>query len=72
MIGNADFPQDLYLARGADLVREPATDETAAVRWVPLDEAATMITSGELVGAASIIGVQYALMLRAGIQLPGQ
>jgi 8-oxo-dGTP pyrophosphatase MutT (NUDIX family) len=72
MIGNADFPQDLYLARGADLVREPATDETAAVRWVPLDEAATMITSGELVGAASIIGVQHALMLRAGIQLPGQ
>ena len=36
MIGNADFPQDLYLARGADLVREPAPDESAAVRWVPL------------------------------------
>jgi len=35
MIGNADFPQDLYLARGADLVREPAADVTAAVRWVP-------------------------------------
>jgi ADP-ribose pyrophosphatase YjhB (NUDIX family) len=30
MIGNADFPQDLYLARGADLVREPAADETAS------------------------------------------
>ena len=25
MIGNADFPQDLYLARGADRTREPAT-----------------------------------------------
>jgi 8-oxo-dGDP phosphatase len=72
MIGNADFPQDLYIGRGADLVREPATDETAAVRWVPLDEAAAMITSGDLAGAASIIGVQHALMQRAGVQLPGR
>jgi 8-oxo-dGDP phosphatase len=66
MIGNADFPQDLYLARGADHVREPATDEAAAVRWVPLDEATAMITSGEIAGAGTIIGVQHALMLRAG------
>jgi 8-oxo-dGTP pyrophosphatase MutT (NUDIX family) len=70
MIGNADFPQDLYLARGADLVREPAADETAAVRWVPLDEAAAMIRSGEIIGAGTIIGVQYALMLQAGVQSP--
>ena len=72
MTGNADFPQDLYVARGADLVREPATDETAAVRWVPLEEAAAMIASGDLVGAGSVIGVQYALMLRAGVPLPGR
>jgi 8-oxo-dGTP pyrophosphatase MutT (NUDIX family) len=70
MIGNADFPQDLYLARGADLVREPAVDETVAVRWVPLDEAAAMISSGEIIGAGTIIGVQHALMLRAGAQPP--
>lgn len=68
MIGNADFPQDLYLARGADLVREPAAEETAAVRWVPLDEAAAMISSGEIVGAGTIIGIQHALMLRAAAQ----
>jgi 8-oxo-dGDP phosphatase len=72
MIGNADFPQDLYLARGADLVREPASDEAAAVRWVPLDDAAAMITTGEIAGAATVIGVQYALMLRAGVRLPGR
>jgi 8-oxo-dGTP pyrophosphatase MutT (NUDIX family) len=66
MIGNADFPQDLYLARGAELVRTPAADETAAVRWVPLEEATAMIGSGEIIGAGTIIGVQYALMLRAG------
>jgi 8-oxo-dGTP pyrophosphatase MutT (NUDIX family) len=72
MIGNADFPQDLYLARGADLVREPETDEAAAVRWVPLDEAAAMIGRGEIVGAGTVIGVQHALMLRAGVALPGR
>jgi hypothetical protein len=56
----------------ADLVREPATDETAAVRWVPLDEAAAMIAAGDLAEAASVIGVQHALMLRAGVQLPAR
>ena len=34
LIGNADYPQDLYLARGAELVGEPDADETAEVRWV--------------------------------------
>ena len=71
MVGNADFPQDLYLASGADLVRQPATDETAAVRWVPLDEAAAMISSGGIAGAGTIIGIQYALALRTGAQPSG-
>lgn len=72
MIGNADFPHDLYLARGADRVGEPATDEAAGVRWVALDDAAAMITTGEIAGAATVIGVQCALMLRAGVRLPGR
>ena len=72
MIGNADFPQDLYLARGSDQVRTPAADATAAVPWGPLDEAAAMIGSGDIAGAGTIIGVQHAMMLRAGVQPPGQ
>jgi 8-oxo-dGTP pyrophosphatase MutT (NUDIX family) len=68
MIGNADFPQDLYIARGADRVREPDTDEAGEVRWVPIDDAAAMIGSGHIVGAATIIGVQQALMRQAGIR----
>lgn len=72
MIGNADFPQDLYLARGAEHVRQPAADETAAVAWLPLDDAVGMITSGEIVGAATVIGLQQALMLREGVRLPGR
>jgi hypothetical protein len=66
MIGNDDFPQDLYIARGADRVGEPDTDETQAVRWVPIDEAAAMISSEQIVGAATIIAVQHALMRRGG------
>jgi 8-oxo-dGTP pyrophosphatase MutT (NUDIX family) len=72
MIGNADFPQDLYHARGADQTGEPAADETAAVRWLPLDDAAGMIASGEIVGAATVIGLQHALLLRADVLLPGR
>jgi 8-oxo-dGTP pyrophosphatase MutT (NUDIX family) len=72
MTGNADFPQDMYVAHGADLVAEPHADETAAVRWVPLDEAAAMITTGDIAGAGSVIGVQHALLLRAGVRLPAR
>ena len=66
MIGNADYPQDLYLARGAERVGVPEGDETAEVRWVPLDEASHMIAKGDILGAITVIGVQHALLWRAG------
>ena len=56
VIGNADYPQDLYLARGADPVGEPEVDETAAVRWVPVDQTPEMIARGDILGAITIIG----------------
>jgi 8-oxo-dGTP pyrophosphatase MutT (NUDIX family) len=65
-IGNADFPQDLYLARGAEKVGEPEVDEAELVRWIPLAETTAMIAGGEIVGAATVIGVQHALLLAAG------
>ena len=43
LIGNADYPQDLYLASGAERVGEPEVDETAEVRWVSVDETPAMI-----------------------------
>ena len=70
MIGNADYPQELYLARGAEQVGAPDVDETAEVRWVPLDEAHAMIASGDILGAITVIGVQHALLRRAGVQPP--
>jgi 8-oxo-dGTP pyrophosphatase MutT (NUDIX family) len=65
LIGNADYPQDLYVATGAELTGEPEADETAEVRWVPLADAQAMIASGEIAGAMTVIGVQHALLLRA-------
>lgn len=65
-IGNADFPQDLYVAYGAEPVREPDPDETELVRWFPIDEAWGMVRSGEIVGAATVMAVQHALVLASG------
>jgi 8-oxo-dGTP pyrophosphatase MutT (NUDIX family) len=63
--GSADAPHDLYLARGADLVGEPETDEAEAVRWVPVGEAREMIRRGEILGAATVIAVLHAAAGRA-------
>jgi 8-oxo-dGTP pyrophosphatase MutT (NUDIX family) len=65
LIGKADYPQDSYLAPGAELVGEPDADETAEVRWAPLDETREMIARGDILGAITIIGVQHALLRRA-------
>ena len=70
VIGNADYPQDLYLAHGADHVGQPDADETAEVQWVPLDEASAMITRGDILGAITIIGVQHALLRQAAVPAP--
>src|ERR1700729_152446 len=70
LIGNADYPQDLYLAHGAELVGEPEVDETAEVRWMPVDEMPQMIARGEILGAITIIGVQHALLRRAAARVP--
>lgn len=72
IIGNADYPQDLYLARGAKHVGEPEADETAEVRWVPVDETPAMIAKGDILGAITIIAVQHVLLRRAGVHVPRQ
>ena len=62
MAGTADSPHELYLARGADQVGAPDPNETEAVRWVPLTEIPGLIATGEIIGAATIIGVQHVLL----------
>lgn len=66
MIGNADYPQEVYLARGADQVGVPEIDEAELVRWVPLAETLEMIKRREIVGGATVIGIQHALLNGAG------
>jgi 8-oxo-dGTP pyrophosphatase MutT (NUDIX family) len=65
MVGSADAPQDVYLACGAEHVGDPEIDEAEIVRWVPIEEAQAMITRGEILGAATIIGVMHASAARA-------
>ena len=65
-LGSADAAQDVYVARSADLVGEPEIDEAEAVRWVPIEEAQEMIQRGEIMGAATVIGVLHAVAERAG------
>lgn len=62
IVGSADSEQALYLARGADQVGVPDVNETEAVKWFPLAETSAMIADGRIVGAATIIGVQHALL----------
>lgn len=60
MVGSADAPQEVYIAHGAEHVGEPELDEAEKVRWVPIGEAQQMIARGEILGAATIIGVMHA------------
>ncbi|GAB2690391.1 NUDIX domain-containing protein [Nocardia thraciensis] len=63
-IGTLDQPQEIYLARGADLT-DSALDinEAEELGWFPLPEAVKMIDRGEIVGAATVVALYRALSL---------
>ena len=65
MTGSADSAHELYLARGAERVGAPLADEAEEVRWIPLADLPGLIATGEIVGAATIIGAQHALLTAA-------
>ena len=65
MVGTADAENRLYLARGADDTgAAPDINEAQQLRWIPLDEAVERIASGEIVGAASVVGITQTKMIR--------
>jgi hypothetical protein len=65
MVGTADAENLLYLARGADDTgAAPDINEAQQIRWIPLDEAVKRIASGEIVGAASVVGITQTKMIR--------
>ena len=65
MVGTADAENLLYLARGADDTgAAPDINEAQQLKWIPLNEAVERIASGEIVGAASVVGITQTKMIR--------
>ena len=63
-IGSVDQPQEIFLARGADLTDTvPDVIEAESSRWFHLDDAVAMIDRGEIIGAATVVGIYRALTL---------
>ncbi|MFE1591134.1 NUDIX hydrolase [Nocardia sp. NPDC058705] len=63
-IGTLDQPQEIYLARGATSTGSvPDINEAEEVRWFSLGEAEAMIGRGEIIGAATVVGIYGALTL---------
>lgn len=62
MIGTADAENLLFLGRGADFVGEPKDiNEAERVDWIPLTSIRERITRGEIIGAASQVGLLHVL-----------
>lgn len=62
MVGTASAPNLVYVARGC--VRTDAlidVNEASEVRWISLEEAASLVASGEIVGAASVVAIAQLL-----------
>ena len=59
--GTLNHPEEIYLARSADLT---ATDEADPIRWGALDEAVPMIDAGVIIGAATVVGLCRAVLPR--------
>lgn len=62
MIGSADAENLLFLGRGADFVGQPTdVNEAERVEWISLDSVRDRIAGGEIVGAASQVGLLHVL-----------
>ncbi|GGM67452.1 NUDIX hydrolase [Longimycelium tulufanense] len=65
MVGSADAENLLYVAHGADRLGAPEDiNEAERVEWVPLDSVRDRIAKGEIVGAASQVGLLHVLAFR--------
>lgn len=62
MVGAASAPNLVYVAR--DCVRTDGSvdvNEAIEVRWIPLDEAASLVAGGEIIGSASVVAIAQLL-----------
>jgi len=67
MVGTADAENLLFIAYGAEYVGTTDINEAKQVEWIELDSVMSRIAAGEIVGAASVIGLLAALRLRAAM-----
>jgi len=65
-IATADAENHLFVSYGAQQVSATPSDinEADTLAWIPLNETTRMIASGEIIGSASVIGIQAVLLNR--------
>src|SRR6478735_3024372 len=64
MVGAADAENLVFLARGAvDSGKAPDINEAASHSWFPIDVALGMVGDGQIVGAASVVGLSQTKLL---------
>ena len=63
-VATADAENHLFVSYGAERVDATPTDinEAESLRWIPLAEVTDMIASGEIIGSASVIGLQAVML----------
>jgi 8-oxo-dGTP pyrophosphatase MutT (NUDIX family) len=65
LVGAANARCDLFLARSAERIGRPTDiNEAELVRWVPVDAAAELVASGDIVSAGAIMAVMHAQAIR--------
>lgn len=65
MIGCTDSEQLVFLTQGADRIGPPEDiNEAESIAWLPLDDVLDRIRAGEIIGSATIIGLQAAILAR--------
>ena len=66
MVGSADAANHVYMATDFEKITDDLDiNEATEVRWIPLDEAAELIKSGEIVGAASVVAIDRIISRKA-------
>jgi 8-oxo-dGTP pyrophosphatase MutT (NUDIX family) len=65
-VGTTDAENLLFVSNGADYISEPADiNETERIEWVRLDSIRERIEAGEIVGAASLVGLLHVLAFQS-------
>ncbi|WBQ03222.1 NUDIX hydrolase [Kribbella sp. CA-293567] len=66
-VGTTDAENLLFVSYGADYIGEPEDiNEAERIEWVPLDSIRERINTGQIIGAASLVGLLHVLAFQAG------